>query len=83
MRDITETLQTNLEKRVDQPSLISCDLVDEDLINGIYNDLDGRVNREQIRQTAYEVARRYKDAKISTFIPIFIRRVTKERLGLL
>lgn len=83
MRDITETLQTNLEKRVDQPSLISCDLVDEDLINGIYNDLDGRVNREQIRQTAYEVAGRYKDAKISTFIPIFIRRVTKERLGLL
>jgi len=36
MRDITETLQTNLEIRVDLPTLISCDLVDEDLRNKRY-----------------------------------------------
>jgi len=81
MRDIIETLQTNLEIRVDLPSLIPCDLVDEDLIDAIYNDLDGRVNQEQIWQTAIEVAERYHDASVATYIPIFIRRQTIDILA--
>jgi hypothetical protein len=78
MRDIIETLQTNLEIRVDLPSLISSKFVDEVLIGAIYDDLEGRVNREQIWQIACDVAERYHDASITTYIPIFIRRQTIE-----
>ena len=54
--------------------------VDDELIKSIWQDLDGRVSHEQIMQTANEVAARYADARVMTFIPIFIRRQTLERL---
>jgi len=67
----------NWARMVDTPNPSPEDFADR------RQDLDGCISQEQIRQTVYEVAARYQDAKISTFIPIFIRRATKERLGLL
>jgi len=80
MKDNTETLQTYPEISGDQAFFIACDLVDEDLVDVIWRELDGRVDREQIWQTACSVAERYYDASITTYIPIFIRRLTKELL---
>ena len=74
---------TNLVIRDDilhDPSCVPTEFVDDELINSIWQDLDGRVSHEQIRQTAIEVAARFANARVMTFIPIFIRRQTLERL---
>jgi len=81
MSDYLLTEQTYLGVNVNPQLIIPSEYVDDGLIEEIWQDLDGRISHEQIRQSAYEVAARYHDAKISTFIPIFIRRNTKERLG--
>lgn len=77
------TEQTYFGARGNTQLIVSSEYIDDGLIEEIWQDLGGRISHEHIRQTVYEVAARYQDAKISTFIPIFIRRVTKERLGLL
>lgn len=56
------------------------DYVDNLLIEKIRLDLDKEITYEQIRQVALEVAAEFQDAKITTFLPIFIRRQTRERL---
>jgi len=81
MSDYLLTEQTYLGVNVNPQLITPSEYVDDGLIEEIWQDLDGRIGHEQIRQSAYEVAARYQDAKISTFIPIFIRRNTKERLG--
>jgi hypothetical protein len=52
----------------------------ESVVEGIWRDLDGQVTHEQIRQAASEVASEFQDATITAFVPIFIRRLTREKL---
>lgn len=54
--------------------------VDETVIETIWSDLEGRVDREQVRQVALEVAQDFADATVTSFVPLFIRRRTYERL---
>jgi hypothetical protein len=58
------------------------DEVLESLIEDIWRDLGGEVTHEQIRQAAREVAAQFQDATVTTFVPIFIRRRTREKLRL-
>ncbi|MFW6069396.1 MAG: three-helix bundle dimerization domain-containing protein [Chloroflexota bacterium] len=58
-------------------------LVDETVIEAIWSDLEGRVDREQVRQVALDVAQDFADATVTSFVPLFIRRRTYERLKLL
>jgi len=81
MSDRLLTEQTYLGVNVNPQLMVPSEYIDDGLIEEIWQDLDGLISHEQIRRAAYEVAARYQDAKISTFIPIFIRRNTKERLG--
>ncbi|HEX6384462.1 MAG TPA: hypothetical protein VF177_07315 [Anaerolineae bacterium] len=55
-------------------------LVNEQLVEDIWDDLEGRVTRENILQVAIEVATKFQDAAVTSFVPIFIRRQTSERL---
>lgn len=59
------------------------DFVDETLIDDIWRDLDGRIDRDQIREVATKVAREFVDSTVTSFIPLFIRRRTYERLKLI
>lgn len=59
------------------------DFVDESLIDDIWRDLDGRIDRDQIREVATKVAREFVDATVTSFVPLFIRRRTYERLKLI
>ena len=56
------------------------DRVDESLIEAIWQDLDGLVTRGEIQRVAKEVAETFQGATITTFIPLFIRRRTRETL---
>ena len=56
------------------------DLVDEAMIDAIWSDLDGQIDREQVRQTAQTVAQSFASAAVTTFIPLLIRRRTYDRL---
>lgn len=55
-------------------------LVDEQLVEEIWRDLEGQVSREKIIHVAVEVAAKFQEAAVTTFVPIFIRRQTSERL---
>lgn len=54
--------------------------IENALIESIWKDLNGRVDREHIRRAVLEARARYKHATIKTFIPILIRRYVLERL---
>jgi hypothetical protein len=54
--------------------------VSDEFIQDIWVNLAGQVTREHIYEVATEVASEYKDAKVTTFLPILIRRQTLERL---
>lgn len=54
--------------------------LDDALIEQIWRDLSGQVSRLKIRQVATDVAVMFQDAKVRTFVPIFIRRTTCEQL---
>jgi len=80
MKDNKSTLQIYSEISGEQAFFIACDLVDDDLVDVIWRELGGRDDREQIWRTACGVAKRNYDASITAYIPIFIRRFTKELL---
>jgi hypothetical protein len=54
--------------------------MDDSLIEQIWHDLDGKVNREQICQVVTEIAAEFRTATVTTFVPIFIRRQAREKL---
>ena len=54
--------------------------LDDALVEQIWGDLNGQVSRPMIRQVATDVAAMFQDAKVRTFVPIFIRRTTCEQL---
>ena len=82
MAEMSETSETYVRAIADQPFYIDSDIVDDALVDTIWQDLDGLVSRERIREIACEVAATYQDASVTTLMPIFVRRRTKEILAL-
>lgn len=54
--------------------------LDETLIEKMWHELDEQVSREQIRLTAAQIAAQYREATVTTFIPVFVYRETYEKL---
>jgi hypothetical protein len=52
----------------------------ETLIEQIWNDLEGTVTRSTIRQVLGQVIPRYENARIRTYVPIFLCKETVEQL---
>lgn len=89
MAEISTSSQTQSEIIINQvlldpiirdPAREQFDFVDDELIESVWQELDGRVSHERIRQTAQDVAIRYGNAKVMTFLQIFILRKTLEQL---
>jgi len=59
------------------------DYLDDSLIEQIWQDLGGQVSRERIRQIAAEAAAEFRTATVTAFVPIFVRRRTREKLEML
>ena len=56
------------------------DYLDDPFIDRIWQDLSGQVTYELIRQVVAEETTRFWNAKVPTFIPIFVRQNTREKL---
>jgi hypothetical protein len=52
----------------------------EAIVEQIWNDLRGQASRSDIRRVLIEVAPKYEDALIKTYVPIFLCRDVRERL---
>ena len=52
----------------------------EAIIEQILNDLGGTASRSDIRSVVIDVAPRYADARIFTYVPIFMRKEVRRRL---
>jgi len=52
----------------------------EAIIEQIWKDLAGTASRSDIRGVVIEVASRYTDARIYTYVPIFMRKEVRRRL---
>ena len=64
----------------DNGSIISEPVI-EAMIESIWRELNGRVERDHIRQMVMEVKANYQHAIVKAFIPIFIRRDVLEKLS--
>lgn len=56
------------------------DLDVESLVEQIWTDLGGQVSRLAIRHQVADVVPAFQDARITTYVPIFVRRRTVEQL---
>ena len=52
----------------------------ETIIEQIWRDLGGVTTHEEIRKALMEVAPAYENARVKTFVPIFLRRDVLQRL---
>ena len=52
----------------------------EIVVEDVCRDLGGRVPRSRVLQITTELAERYRDATITVYIPILLRRQVRERL---
>ncbi len=52
----------------------------EAIIEQIWKDLGGTASRSNIRSVVIEVAPRYADARIFTYVPIFMGKEVRRRL---
>ena len=52
----------------------------EAIIEQIWKDLEGTASRSDIRSVVIEVAPRYADARIFTYVPIFIGKEARRQL---
>jgi hypothetical protein len=52
----------------------------EAVVEQIWNDLGGTVTRPAIRKELAKVIPAFQDARVTTYVPIFVRRRTVERL---
>lgn len=52
----------------------------EELISILFQELDGRVSQERLRQVVTQVAAQYRDVTITDFIPILLRRKVRDLL---
>jgi DNA-binding SARP family transcriptional activator len=53
----------------------------EAVIEQIWNDLDGTTSRSEIRKVITELAPLYEDVRITTYVPIFLRRDVLRRFS--
>ena len=53
----------------------------EALIEQIWNDLNGTTSRSEIRKVITELAPLYEDVRITTYVPIFLRRDVLRRFS--
>lgn len=56
-------------------------LVDDELVQQIWQECGKQVSRTQIRKLAVAVAAEFQDATVTAFVPIFIRRRIREELA--
>ncbi|HMN27467.1 MAG TPA: hypothetical protein PKE45_04860 [Caldilineaceae bacterium] len=54
---------------------------DEVLVEQLWQDVHGKVSRVQIQQLVMEATGEFAHAKITTYVPIFVRRQVREKLG--
>jgi cAMP phosphodiesterase len=52
----------------------------EAIVDQIWSDLRGQASRSDIRRVLIEVAPKYENALIKTYVPIFLCRDVRERL---
>lgn len=64
----------------DEIAAIRSEYVDPDFIESIWEELDGQVSREQIRQVVLEAEEKYRNAAVQAFVPIFMRQYILKRL---
>lgn len=50
------------------------------LIDEVWRDLDGEIPHARIRQVAICVATMFENATVTTYIPLFVRHLTREWL---
>ena len=81
MESVTINSSTIARAADDESASIGSGYVDNALIESIWKALDGRVDREHIRQAILEVEAGYQNASVKAFIPIFVRREVLERLS--
>ena len=56
------------------------DDIDEMLVEAIWQELDRQLPREQVRCVVAEIALRFQDATVKTFLSILVHRRALERL---
>ena len=56
------------------------DGIDDVLVEAIWHELERQLPRERIRRVVAEIAIGFQDARVKTFVPIFVRRRAVERL---
>jgi hypothetical protein len=74
------SIEANELNNEESKNQISSGMLDDGLIEELWRDLNGAIALEKIRQVAKEVAEEYEGAPVTTFLPIFIHRRTRERL---
>ena len=57
------------------------DWVVDAIVEQIWNDLNGTTSRSEIRKVITEVASLYEDVRITTYVPIFLRRDVLRRFS--
>jgi len=57
------------------------DWVVDAIVEQIWNDLNGTTSRSEIRKVITEVASLYEDVRITTYVPIFLRRDVLQRFS--
>ena len=58
----------------------SVDGIDDVLVEAIWHELERQLPRERVRCVVAEIAVGFQDARVKTFVPIFVRRRAIERL---
>ena len=56
------------------------DYVDDALVETLWQDLDGQVPRQQIAKEVAQIAAKFEEATVTSFVHIFIRRQALEHL---
>jgi hypothetical protein len=54
--------------------------IGDDLLQQIWHDVDEKVSLARVGEVAFQFADKYREATVTAFIPLLIRRMTKERL---
>ena len=80
IEEVSEVSHGDVDLSVAQEMQESICYVDDQLVDEIWEDLGGCVERAQVYEVAREVESEFEDATVKMFIPIFIRRFTRERL---
>ena len=52
----------------------------EDIVEELWRDVQTVATRDELEQAVAEVSKMFQDVRVTAFVPIFIRRLTRERL---